>query len=204
MNYETITDWRDALAKIATEQLPDCKIKTDRDNNRIDIHFPEQDREWPILWVEIEAAGRIKRDRIRILGCCCQSDYETNEQFARNVAKVVNKVRAEYVKDKEERRIKAERKLAEKERTKILENIADTAVRLAFCNHQIERFNVESDHTGGKVRMYFSRTQGDNGFTRYPVLVLEYFANDENELKWAIADTQITIPDLSVFSKAIY
>ena len=205
MNCETIKDRRDALAKIAAEQLPDCTIKTDRDNNMIGIHFPEQDGEWPILRVEIEAAGRLKRDRIRIFGCGCRSDYETNEQFARNIAKVVGKVRAKYVKDKEERRIEAERKLAEKERAKMLEKIADTAVRLAFSNHQIERFNIEGDHTGGKVCMYFSTTQRADGFTRCSILVLEYVANDANELTWVIGNKYIgvIIPDLAVFSKAI-
>ena len=206
MQHETIKDWRDALAKISTEQLPDCEIKTDRDQ-RIEIYFPEQDhKNCPFMSVEIERAGRLKHDRI----CICKfgrmiRNYETEEQFARNIAKVVAQVRADYVKAKEEERIKAERQQAEQERKDILEKVADMEARLAFSNHNIESFDTIGHHRGGKVRMDFPDIKDETGFVWHRTLVLEYRANEENELTWAIGkDMRIGIPDLAAFSKTIY
>ncbi len=208
MNYATNKEWRDALAQIATEQLPDCTIKTiDVHDNRVEIYFPEQDeKRWPFVSVEVEPAGKIKKDRIRIFKHYRPiRDYQTNEQFARNIAKVVAEVRADYAKAKEEERIKEEREKAEKERKEILEKVADMAARLAFSNHKVERFNTEGNHKGGKVYMDFPKIKDEDGFAWYRQLILEYRANDANELTWTIGkDMRIQIPDLAAFSKTIF
>ena len=206
MKYETITAWRDALAKIATEQLPDCEIKTDS-GDRFEIYFPEQEEQrWSIVRVEIEAADRLKRDRIRILKYFRQiRDYATDEQFARNIAKVIAEVRADYAKFKEEKRIKAEQEQEEKERKKMLEKVADTTVRLAFSDHNIESFDTVGHHRGGKVYMDFPKIKDESGFSWCRKLVLEYKANDASELTWTIGEhMRIIIPDLAAFSKTIY
>ncbi|MDD4556477.1 MAG: hypothetical protein PHE89_04015 [Alphaproteobacteria bacterium] len=208
MKHETMKGWRDALAKIATAQLPNCEIKTDEfHDNRVEIYLPEQDeKRWPMVSVEIEAAGKIKRDRIRIFKNYRPiRDYETDEQYARNIAKVVAEVRSDYAKAKEEERIRAEQEKADKERKETLETIALAAVKAAFSNHKVERFNAEGNHRGGKAYLDFPKIKDADGFAWCRRLELEYKANDANELTWAIGDNmRIIIPDLAAFSETIY
>lgn len=208
MNHPTTKDWRDALAKIAASSLPDYIVKSpEMYEDTIEVFLPDQEeKRTPFMSVEAEPAGKLKRDRIRIcVGYRPRRDYETDEQFARNIAKVVAEVRAEHDKAiAEEQARKAEHK-ANEERRAVLEKVADMAARLAFSNHKIERFSISGHHKGGKIYMDFPKIKDESGFAWYRELVLEYRANDANELTWTIGkDMRIIIPDLAAFSKTIY
>lgn len=93
MNYPTTQVWRNALAKIAEQQLPGYIVKTPTlFDDTINIFLPDQDQtQKPFISVEAEPAGKRKRDHIKVFinGYRPYRDYKTDEQFARNIAKAV-------------------------------------------------------------------------------------------------------------------
>jgi hypothetical protein len=207
MKYANVKEWRDMLAKIATEKLPDYIVKSsERYENEIEILLSKQDAtETSFIKIEIEPVGKLKYDRIRIyVGYRPYRDYKTDEQFERNIAKIVAEVRVERNKAEEEEKAReAERKIKE-ERRLALEKIADAEARFAFSNNEIEQFTVTGDYRGGKVYINFPKIKDEIGFAWPRCLELEYEANNENKLTWTIGkDMRIIIPDLSAFAKVI-
>lgn len=207
MKHETVKDWRDALVKIAAEKLPDYIVKSpEMYEDTIDIFLPKQDQnKREFMSIEVEPAGKLKRDRIRIcVGYRPRRDYETDEQFARNIAKVVAEVHAERDKAEAEERAREAQRQADEERRAILEKVADTAARLAFANHDIKKYYTEGNHTGGKIYLTFPDKKTPEGFNWYRELILEYTADADNNITWEIGKgTRVYIPDLATFAKTI-
>ena len=210
MNHKTIIDWRDALEKITIEQLPDYIIKTDKmHDDRIEIYLPEQENEkgaWPFMSVEVTTAGHIKYDRIRIFAHYRPiRDYKTDDQYARNIAKIVASVRAEHDNRIEEQNARVVEEKANRERKEMLEQLAITDAKCAFSNHETVKYRVFGNHKGGKIYIDFPNIKDDEDISWSCRLELEYAADSSNKLTWFIGgDMRVRIPDLAAFARIVY
>lgn len=207
MNYATMQDWHDALVKITAEKLPDYNVKLpERSTDRIEIYLPEQsESDWPFMRVELTAAGKIKRDRIRVLQHFQQHrDYETDEQYARNIARVVAEFRAVHDKEVTEQNAHEEWRKAESERAGMLEGLACTEMKKAFVSHNLEYCRATGTHSGGKIEIGFPKIKDETGFAWSRYLALDYKADSEARLSWSIGSgAGAGIPDLAAFAKTI-
>jgi hypothetical protein len=209
MKYETIKDWRDALVRIAVEKLPDCTIKMpdSRDNDRIEIYLPEQvQNDWAFVHVDLSPAGKTKRDRIRVWERWSKHrDYETEDQFSRNIAKLVAQWKAEKATAKIEQEARIAKEKAEQKRARMLEWLAVKEIKKAFVRHRLERCKAEGNHNSGTVYIDFPKIKDPTGYAWGRSLELNYVANDNNLLAWSIGKYYgAIIRDLAAFAKTIY